>query len=88
MRNKEIEMTKKDLPALIVAVLAGLGGSGTREDVAWKVKEAVDRLVDPADPFIFKWYYNLGWAKNDLKNAGIVALRKGKDARKPEWYLV
>ena len=81
-------MHKKDLKLLIIQVLEALGGSGTREEVAWKIKPVVDRLVAPNDPFIFKWYYDLGWAKNDLKTMGIVALREGSEPNKPEWYLV
>ncbi len=80
------KISKKDLPDIIVKTLK-THGSLTRMEVAWKISPIVKLLVDDNDPFIITWYYDLGWAKTELKESGIIGLKKGSEPNKPKWYL-
>jgi len=76
---------KEDLRDWIVAALEELGGSGSVVEVSRRIWDGHEQDLRAAGDLFFTWQYDLRWAAQTLRDAGVLVRLDGD--RSGVWTL-
>ena len=77
--------TKYDLETWLTEALKALGGSGRIAGICKHVWEAHEAELRDSGELFYTWQYDVRWAAQRLRNAGVLKPAKGRRGR--PWEL-
>lgn len=77
--------TREDLPSWLHEALKALGGRASIVEVSRQVWDEHEQELRGSGDLFFTWQYDIRWAANKLRHAGI--MKPAEDSPKGIWEL-